>query len=509
MKGIRMPRNNDRTEVHDLEARLAEAREQQAATSEILRVISQSPDDVQPVFDTIVAAAMKLCHAVSANFFTFDGRMVHLAALVNATPEAVEEIRRLWPRPLGRDMAASRAIMTCRPVAIPDVLTDPEFKPGASAAAANFRSIIAVPLVRDNRPIGAIAVGRPESGPFPGEQLTLLETFAAQAVIAIENVRLFNETKEALERQTSTSEILRVISGSPTDVQPVFQSIARAALELCRAGSGNVFTFDGKLVHLVAAVNRNTASCRTHWSGSASRPPMPGHRVHPRDPDAERRRNPGRPRGRRLRSGARLRHRRLSQHPGRSADAGRTTRSAQFAVGPRRTRPISRPANPAPANFRRPGRDRDRERAPVQRDERGAGATDRDERDPARDQPVADGRSAGIRCDRRRRDEALPLPVGKCLSPTTASSIHLKALVNVNPDYPPRYGRSSASARTRNRRRPRRPDRNVVIIPDVLEDREYGIGDSDADGRLSAASSVCRSARPEAIGASSSAAATG
>ncbi len=200
-----MPRNNDRTEVHELEARLADAREQQVATSEILRVISRSQTDVQPVFDTIVAAAMKLCRATSANFFTFDGELIHLAALVNATPEGAEAIRRLWPKPPGRDMAATRAVLTCSAVAIPDVLADPDFKASASAAFANFRSVLAVPLVREGSPIGAIAVGRPEPGPFPAWQIALLQTFAEQAVIAIENVRLFNETKEALEQQTATS----------------------------------------------------------------------------------------------------------------------------------------------------------------------------------------------------------------------------------------------------------------------------------------------------------------
>ncbi len=269
-----MPRNNGNNSVRELEARLAEAMAQQAATSEILRVISRSPMDVQPVFDTIVAAAMKLCHASSANFFTFDGELIHLAALVNATPEGTEVIRRLWPRPPGRGMAAARAVLTCSAVAIPDVLEDPDFPVGASVAAANFRGVLAVPLVRDGRPIGAIAVGRPEPGPFPDEQIALLQTFANQAVIAIENVRLFNETKEALERQTATSEVLQVISSSPTDVQPVFDTIAERAARLCDARYGLVFTFDGEWIHLGSAFGMNQEGvdalrrqCPLHPSG--------------------------------------------------------------------------------------------------------------------------------------------------------------------------------------------------------------------------------------------------
>ena len=248
-----MPRNDGNNRIRELEARLAEALERQTATSEILQVISQSPMDVQPVFDTIVAAAMKLCHATSANAFTFDGELIHLTALVNATPEGADAIRHLWPRPPGRDLAAARAILTCRAVAVPDVLEDPDFASRTSAAAANFRSVLAVPLVREGSPIGAIAVGRPEPGPFPDEQIALLQTFADQAVIAIENTRLFNETREALERQTATSEVLRVISSSPTNVQPVFDTIAERAARLCDARYGLVFTFDGEWIHLGSA----------------------------------------------------------------------------------------------------------------------------------------------------------------------------------------------------------------------------------------------------------------
>ena len=116
---------------------------------------------------------------------------------------------------------------------------------------AVFNSL-SVPMLKDGVAIGAIVVARPEPGLFSNQHVKLLETFADQAVIAIENVRLFNETKEALERQTATSEILRVISSPPTDVQPVFDAIAAKALDLCRAKTSTVFRFDGVLVHLVA-----------------------------------------------------------------------------------------------------------------------------------------------------------------------------------------------------------------------------------------------------------------
>jgi len=234
-----------------------EALDQQTATSEILRVISQSPTDVQPVFDTIANAAFKLCGARSANVLTFDGEMLHVAALVTATAEAARSIRALYPRPPSLDQASTRAVLTRGVVTVGDVSIDREFTSPDVVLAAGFRSVLAVPLMRDGNPIGAIAVGRPEAGPFPDKQIALLKTFAAQAVIAIENVRLFKATEEALEQQTATSDILRVISQSQTDVQPVFETIAAAALKLCRASSANVFTVDGELIRLAAIVLSN------------------------------------------------------------------------------------------------------------------------------------------------------------------------------------------------------------------------------------------------------------
>ena len=247
------------TELQARNRDLTEALEQQTATSEILRVISRSPTDVQPVFDTIAASALKLCAASSANVFTYDGELVHLAALVNLTPSGADAIRSLWPRPLSRDMAASRAILTRGVVVIPDVLEDREFAPTAMVVAGNFRSILSVPLIRDGNPIGAIAVGRPQPGEFPDAQVSLLQTFADQAVIAIENLRLFKELEarnrdltEALEHQTATSEILRVISSSPTDVQPVFDIISGRAAKLCDAQFSVVSRVDGDLIHIAA-----------------------------------------------------------------------------------------------------------------------------------------------------------------------------------------------------------------------------------------------------------------
>jgi GAF domain-containing protein len=254
-------------ELEQRNSALAESLEQQTATSDILRVISKSQTDVQPVFDTIAAAALKLCSATAANVTMVDGELIRMAALVTSNPEAVEAVHRNYPRRLSsRDIAASRAVLTRSVVVIQDVFEDTNFGVRDAATAAGFRSILSVPLVREGSPIGAITVGRPDPGQFPDQQIALLQTFADQAVIAIENVRLFNELEvrnrdltQALEQQTATSDILRVISRSQTDVQPVFDTIARAALELCRASSANVFTYDGELVHLAAFVNVDPA----------------------------------------------------------------------------------------------------------------------------------------------------------------------------------------------------------------------------------------------------------
>jgi signal transduction histidine kinase len=235
-----------------------EALEQQTATSEILRVISRSQTDVQPVFDTIAQAAHKLCRARTANVFTYDGEMARLVSVANANPQYIEILREFFPRPASRDTAVLRAILTRTVVAIPDVLEDKEYVLGTHATAGGFRSVLAVPLMREGNAIGGIAVGRAEPGPFPDAQVALLQTFADQAVIAIENVRLFNETKEALERQTATAEILKVISRSPTDTQPIFDAIVQSAWRLCDALHCAALRLENGLIHMVAHHN---------WSG--------------------------------------------------------------------------------------------------------------------------------------------------------------------------------------------------------------------------------------------------
>jgi two-component system, NtrC family, sensor kinase len=241
-----------KTEVERIGGALTKALEQQTATSEILRVISSSPTDVQPVFDTIARSAKQLCDSQFCAVFRFDGRHLHFVAHDGLTTEAVEANRRAYPAPADRGSAAGRAVRTGIVEHIPDVTTDPDCAFGAIARISTFRSIVAVPMLRDGAPIGAIMVRRVQAGLFSDRQIDLLNTFAAQAVIAIENVRLFNETKEALEQQTATGEILRVIASSPTDLQPVMEAVVENAARVCGAMDSSIYRLEGEQLRLVA-----------------------------------------------------------------------------------------------------------------------------------------------------------------------------------------------------------------------------------------------------------------
>ncbi|HEU0258961.1 MAG TPA: GAF domain-containing protein, partial [Burkholderiales bacterium] len=247
-----------------------EALERQTATAEILKVIARSPADVQPVFDAIVTAALKLCAATSANAVTFDGELIHVAAVAEAGASAAEALGRhfgTYPKRPSSDTANTRAILTRQVVAIPDVMEDAEYAAKATAVAAGYRSIVSVPLMRGQNPIGALTVARPEPGHFPERKLALLRTFADQAAIAIENARLFNETKEALEQQTATTNILHVISRSVTDLAPVFEAILENAITLCEGNVAALWQYDG--THLRFAAGKRvspeaTAHYRSH-----------------------------------------------------------------------------------------------------------------------------------------------------------------------------------------------------------------------------------------------------
>jgi GAF domain-containing protein len=239
--------------IGDLEKRLAEALDQQTATAEILHVISSSPTDVQPVFRAILDSAVRLSRGLFGVIYRWDGTTIHVEAFVPDTPERRAMFEQHFPAPASHDTIVGQVILTGALRHVPDIETGAPS--GTFGRAYGVRSLLAIPLLRDGQVTGVIGLARREAEPFSEHQISLLQTFADQAVIAIENVRLFNETKETLEQQRGTSEILEVISSSPTHVQPVFDTIARCAVRLCRGFFCTVSSFDGELIHLVAHSN--------------------------------------------------------------------------------------------------------------------------------------------------------------------------------------------------------------------------------------------------------------
>ncbi|HET9669286.1 MAG TPA: cache domain-containing protein, partial [Casimicrobiaceae bacterium] len=218
--------------VEERTQQLRNALEKQTAISEILRAISGSPTDVQPVFEIIAERALKLCGAEVSVVSRVEADEVRLAAVHGMTEEGCVALRKIYPVPVGANTVTTRAIRARAVVQVDDVLADPTYYARDAATVARFRGSLCVPMIREGEVIGAIYVGHREPARFTDPQVDLLKTFADQAVIAIENVRLLNETKEALEQQTAISEILRVIPSSPEDVQPVLDAIAEKAARL-------------------------------------------------------------------------------------------------------------------------------------------------------------------------------------------------------------------------------------------------------------------------------------
>jgi class 3 adenylate cyclase/putative methionine-R-sulfoxide reductase with GAF domain len=220
-----------------------EALDQQTATAEVLGVINSSPGDLTPVFEAIAAAAATLCDAANCAVFRFDGSLIHLAAQFGLTAAQLGTLRDTFPLAPDRGSVTARAIMTRQVAHVPDLIADVEFA-HASLVEAGLRGSVSVPMLREGVAIGAITVTRQESRSFSDKQIALLENFAAQAVIAIENTRLITETHEALEQQTATAEVLGVINSSPGDLAPVFDAMLEKAVRLCEADTGHLFRFE-------------------------------------------------------------------------------------------------------------------------------------------------------------------------------------------------------------------------------------------------------------------------
>jgi GAF domain-containing protein/CheY-like chemotaxis protein len=268
----------------ELEARnreVTEALEQQTATGKVLSTISSSPTDAQPVFDMIARSAKRLCNGEFSGVFQFDGELIHLVGHHGLTTEGIEVYNKAFPRPPAQDSAIGRATLSCAVAHIQDAQADPDYGLTALAQVGTMRCIIGVPMLREGKPIGGLVVWRSVPELFPDKQVELLKIFAEQAVIAIENVRLFQELEarnrdvtESLEQQTATADILKVISSSPTDVQPVFGMIAESARQLCHGEFCGVFRFDGELIHLVGHHGLTPEAAKVYqqaWPGPPGR----------------------------------------------------------------------------------------------------------------------------------------------------------------------------------------------------------------------------------------------
>jgi signal transduction histidine kinase len=244
------------TNVARLSRELSEAFEQQAATAEILNVISNSPTDTQPVFNAIVQSGSKLFPGALVSVALRYGDTINAAAVAAPDPARVEAWRRtISGTPLARNYMHGAALLDRRIVDISDVADAPaEFAAGAqNFLTSGNRAITIMPMMRGDEAIGLLSVVRPVAGPLSDKQLAVLRTFANQAVIAIENTRLLKETKEALERQTATAEILRVISSSPTDVQPVFDAIVESCTRLLACSHSTLRLIKGDRAEIVAS----------------------------------------------------------------------------------------------------------------------------------------------------------------------------------------------------------------------------------------------------------------
>jgi signal transduction histidine kinase len=271
-----MSRQTDASAVRDLEERLAEAlgqlearnrelveaHEQQTATSDILRVISTSPADAQPVFDAIVRSAVRLLFgSLSAAVALLQGKEFELAAITSTNPAGDEAIRRLFPMALDHIPFVGRVVRNRRPDFTSDVEADPRVSSELKSMARErgWRSCLWVPMLHKGTASGVISVTRQHPGSFAEEEIALLQTFADQAVIAIENVRLFTELQtrnrqlmEALDQQTATAEILSVIASSPTEIQPVLDTIVRNAARVCNAADVSLGLVEGDTIRRAA-----------------------------------------------------------------------------------------------------------------------------------------------------------------------------------------------------------------------------------------------------------------
>ena len=397
--------------VEQRTAELTEALEYQTATAEILKVISSSPDDLQPVLEAVAERSRILCRAEASRVWLLDDHPVRARQLRARTGYKLEDgsVAGLGEvLPLANTSVVGQAFIEARTVHVDDVAPLSASRYPASAAMRaqhGFHTVLAVPMLRDGDVVGVIAVLRAQVRPFSAAEVRLVETFADQALIAMENVRLFNETKEALQQQTATAEVLRVISGSIADSAPVFEKILESCNHLFSSTEQGILLIgDDNQFHLAAhrGIAREPlqtlfpAPVGPEFERAILERRSPHYKDVFNDPDV--------PAG--IRAVAeRIGVGNYSQVFAPMVWEGRAlgTLYCDAAAADRVQRQGDRPA----AHLRRPGRDRDPERAPLQRDEGGSRAADRDGRGAAGDQQLGRRHAAGVRQDPRQLPAAL------------------------------------------------------------------------------------------------------
>jgi GAF domain-containing protein len=250
---------------------LRQSLQQQSATADVLKVISRSAFDLQSVLDTLVGSVAQLCEADMVGIAE-QGDSNWRQAASYGFPSEYQEVMARTPIPSGRGSISGRVVLERRTVQIPDVEADPEYELKKAVKVGSVRTILGVPLLREGSPIGVMVLERRIKLPFTDKQIELAETFADQAVIAIENARLLNELRQSLEQQTATADVLRVISSSPGDLEPVFSTMLENAVRICDANFGNIYRWDGDALHLVATCNTPPAFADARRFSFSNRP---------------------------------------------------------------------------------------------------------------------------------------------------------------------------------------------------------------------------------------------